>query len=446
MRKLFAMLIMVGMAVAFTACSSDDNSTPQNPVSNINCPSSAKIGSEVTVQGVGFGTTGLELYMNDSKVDASFSSAGVTFTMPYTLVSGTTITLSLKQGDNSWTLGTINVLAADNPITALSVPEQMGYNTSGTQTVTINGVGFETGDKIVFESNGETKAVTGTATTDGLQITVPTLTDGEYILGLARGNSTWALSDTPVYVYQEKRIKSIEITSPYASFYGLKSFTLDFAYNSDGTLSGITSNYDGFNYTFAYATDKVTVTTGSGQTSDYTLVDGRITKNTDIQANLTDPKYPDEPDNVWTYDADGYLVSVANNGKWYAASNIKDVTYTDCCLAEMDFGGTVKFTYDKSIHSVPGTLDPAFLVNFFANMLAKEDAMLGLMLSQNLSISKYVPTVISVEDYDESFNVVFTDMMLTTSFENNVLTIDCYGQNTNWGFYGSKAVVTYENK
>lgn len=461
MKKLLFMLLMACVAVGFTACSSSDDA-PANPVSNINCPSSAKIGSDVTVQGTGFGTSGIALYLTEAtsgietKVDATYSSAGATFTMPYTLTAGNTVALTLKQGSNSWTIGTISVQAADNPITALSVPEQLGYNAAGTATATISGVGFAEGDKVVFTPAETDRAeatytfpkATGTVTTDGLQITVPNITEGEYTLTLVRGNSSWVITDEPIYVYQQKQIKSIEIASPYAAFYGLSSITLDFTYNTDGTLAAIASNYDGLNYTFAYSTGKVTVTIkASGKTSDFTLVDGKITKNTDVNANTTDEKYPDNPDNEWTYDGNGYLTAVANNSQWYQGVNLKEITYTDGCMTSMELGGSMKFSYDKSIHAVPGTLDAAYLVNLFANFLTKEDAFLGLFISQNLPVSKYVPSSITVQDIDwEKYEYVDTNITLTNSFADNVLTIDSYGSDTTAGYYGSTVKVTYENK
>lgn len=49
MKKLISMMLMLCAIITFSACSSDDDG-PSNPVSNQVVPSSAKIGSEVTVQ------------------------------------------------------------------------------------------------------------------------------------------------------------------------------------------------------------------------------------------------------------------------------------------------------------------------------------------------------------------------------------------------------------
>ena len=49
MKKMISMMLMLCAIITFSACSSDDDG-PSNPVSNQVVPSSAKIGSEVTVQ------------------------------------------------------------------------------------------------------------------------------------------------------------------------------------------------------------------------------------------------------------------------------------------------------------------------------------------------------------------------------------------------------------
>ena len=53
MKKLISMMLMLCAVITFSACSSDDDG-PSNPVSNPTIPQSAKIGSEVTIQGTGF--------------------------------------------------------------------------------------------------------------------------------------------------------------------------------------------------------------------------------------------------------------------------------------------------------------------------------------------------------------------------------------------------------
>lgn len=241
MKKLISMMLMLCAIITFSACSSDDDG-PSNPVSNQVVPSSAKIGSEVTVQGNGFAWSdylsqpeqGAEVNAN-----AKMTSNGATFTIPYTMTPGK-VNVVLKVANDSFTLGSMNLLAADNPISTLSLPAEMGLG----QEVTLAGIGFAQGDKIVVGD----KTIDATVTTDGVKFTVPAdLADGEYAVSLVRGNSTWELGK--VYAYQQHQVESITITdnamlTMYAPMLGLEEgkLILNFAYNEDGSLKAISSN------------------------------------------------------------------------------------------------------------------------------------------------------------------------------------------------------------
>ncbi len=50
-------MLMICSICAFTACSDDDDPTPQNPVSNVRIPATAEIGTEIIVSGTGFAST-----------------------------------------------------------------------------------------------------------------------------------------------------------------------------------------------------------------------------------------------------------------------------------------------------------------------------------------------------------------------------------------------------
>lgn len=112
------------------------------------------------------------------------------------------------------------------------------------QEVTIAGIGFAQGDKIVVGD----KTIDATIAADGVKFSVPAdLADGEYAVSLVRGNSTWELGK--VYAYQQRQVESITITdnaflTMYAPMLGLEEgkLILNFAYNEDGSLKAISSN------------------------------------------------------------------------------------------------------------------------------------------------------------------------------------------------------------
>lgn len=244
MKKLISMMLMLCAIITFSACSSDDDG-PSNPVSNQVVPSSAKIGSEVTVQGNGF-ASGQTIYLQPEQgaevnANAKMTSNGATFTIPYTMTPGK-VNVVLKVANDSFTLGSMNLLAADNPISTLSLPAEMGLG----QEVTIAGIGFAQGDKIVVGD----KTIDATVTTDGVKFTVPAdLAEGEYAVSLVRGSASWELGK--VTAFQPKRIKSIYFENGLLSMIGAQSVTMNFTYNADGTLAEIASA-EGLGWKFTY--------------------------------------------------------------------------------------------------------------------------------------------------------------------------------------------------
>ncbi len=439
MKKLISMMLMLCAIITFSACSSDDDG-PSNPVSNQVVPSSAKIGSEVTVQGNGF-ASGQTIYLQPEQgaevnANAKMTSNGATFTIPYTMTPGK-VNVVLKVANDSFTLGSMNLLAADNPISTLSLPAEMGLG----QEVTLAGIGFAQGDKIVVGD----KTIDATVTTDGVKFTVPAdLAEGEYAVSLVRGNSTWELGK--VYAYQQCQVESITITNNafldmMASKFGLTEgvLTLNMAYNADGSLQKITSNGN-LSWDFNYNGKTVTV---DGYT--YTLDDqGRI-----VSSTAMDMQTAEEVTYTWSYDANGYLVSVKKNG----AEDNDDAnflsTYTDGNLSAYTLSLTNDFTTDKSIRTCPNTVEPFYLLNTFNWLMSRDDLFIGFLLNRNVKVSTNVPSQIIADDFDyNTGDMGKTTSGIESSFANNTLTMQVAGVAISQaqGLYANKVVVTYKKK
>lgn len=439
MKKLISMMLMLCAIITFSACSSDDDG-PSNPVSNQVVPSSAKIGSEVTIQGNGF-ASGQTIYLQPEQgaevnTNAKMTSNGATFTIPYTMTPGK-VNVVLKVANDSFTLGSMNLLAADNPISTLSLPAEMGLG----QEVTIAGIGFAQGDKIVVGD----KTIDATVTTDGVKFTVPAdLAEGEYAVSLVRGNSTWELGK--VYAYQQRQVESITITdnaflTMMASKFGLTEgvLTLNMAYNADGSLQKITSNGN-LSWDFNYNGKTVTV---DGYT--YTLDDqGRI-----VSSTAMDMQTGEDVTYTWSYDANGYLVSVKKNG---AADN-DDAnflsTYTDGNLSAYTLSLSNDFTTDKSIRTCPNTVEPFYLLNTFNWLMSRDDLFIGFLLNRNVKVSTYVPSQIIADDIDYNAGEMGkTTSGIESSFTNNTLTMQVAGVAISQaqGLYANKVVITYKKK
>ena len=443
MKKLISMMLMLCAIITFSACSSDDDG-PSNPVSNAVVPTSAKIGAEVTVQGSGF-ASGQTLYLQPEQgaevnTNAKMTSNGATFTIPYTLTPGK-VNVVLKVANDSFTLGSMNLLAADNPISTLSLPSEMGLG----QEVTLAGIGFAQGDKIVVGD----KTIDATVTADGVKFTVPAdLAEGEYAVSLVRGSASWELGK--VYAFQQRQIESITITDNamlkmYAPMLGLEdgTLTVNFAYNEDGSLKGISSN-GGVEWAFDYSGKTITtMSLFSGAPFTYTLDDqGRIIGSTGYDMYGEDVAY------TWNYDANGYLVSVKKNG---AADN-DDAnllnTYTDGNLSAYTMSLANGLTTDKSIRTCPNTVEPLYLLNAFGWMQTREDLFLGFLLNRNVKVSTYVPSQLIAAELDENGAETTVTAGIESSFANNTLTMQTTGNVISGAqsIYSNKVVVTYKKK
>lgn len=443
MKKLISMMLMLCAIITFSACSSDDDG-PSNPVSNAVVPTSAKIGAEVTVQGSGF-ASGQTLYLQPEQgaevnTNAKMTSNGATFTIPYTLTPGK-VNVVLKVANDSFTLGSMNLLAADNPISTLSLPSEMGLG----QEVTIAGIGFAQGDKIVVGD----KTIDATVTADGVKFTVPAdLAEGEYAVSLVRGSASWELGK--VYAFQQRQIESITITDNamlkmYAPMLGLEdgTLTVNFAYNEDGSLKGISSN-GGVEWNFDYSGKTITtMSLFAGAPFTYTLDDqGRIISSTGYDM------YGDEVAYTWNYDTDGYLVSVKKNG----AADSDDAnllnTYTDGNLSAYTMSLANGLTTDKSIRTCPNTVEPLYLLNAFGWMQTREDLFLGFLLNRNVKVSTYVPSQLIAAELDENGAETTVTAGIESSFANNTLTMQTTGNVISGAqsIYSNKIVVTYKKK
>lgn len=441
MKKLISMMLMLCAFITFSACSSDDDG-PTNPVSNAVVPTSAKIGAEVTVQGSGF-AAGQTLYLQPEQgtevnTNAKMSANGATFTIPYTMTEGK-VNVVLKTGNDSWTLGSMTLLAADNPISTLSLPGEMGIG----EEVTLTGIGFAQGDKIVVGD----KTLEATVTADGVKVTIPAdLAEGEYAVSLVRGNASWELGK--VYAFQQRQVESITVSdnqmlSYYGSMFGLTEgvLTLNLSYNADGTLKEITSNGT-LGWVFNYSGKTISV---ENTPYTYTLDDqGRVISSTGM-----DMMTGEEVAYTWSYDANGYLTSVKQVG----ATDDADVnflsTYTDGNLSAYTLSLTNEFTTNKSIRTCPNTVEPYYLLNTFNWLMSRDDLFLGFLLNRNVKVSTYLPNQIIADDQDmETGDMIKATTGIESSFENNALTIQSMGTAISQaqGIYANKVVVKYKNK
>ena len=319
------------------------------------------------------------------------------------------------------------------------LPEEMAIG----KEATIAGLGFADGDKIVLGDAAD-KAIAGTATADGLKFTVPAdQAEGEYTVSLVRGASSWQLAQT--YVYQPRQIESITISEhpmlgAYASMLGLEGsvLTLNLAYNNDGSLSGVTSNSN-LNWEVAYEGKTVTVTGSMSAPLVYTLDD----QNRVVACTAQGVEY------VWSYDANGYLVSVKPEGAADDSELAFGFTYTEGNMSAYNMGEfTNSFSTDKAVRVCPNTVEPIILHNCFGYLFGRDDLFFGALLSRNVKISAYVPSQFGAADMDMDGSLVTNPFAIEKSFADNALTIKTSGAMLSGaqGLAANTVVVKYKNK
>lgn len=451
MKKMISMMLMLCAIFTFSACSSDDDD-PVNPLTGVVIPQSAQIGSVMTIQGTGFAAGQvIQLTLADAEpveVEAKYSANGATFTVPYTLSTGTA-SVVLKVGNNNWPLGSVMLTAPANPISAFSLPSELALNSN----MDLNGIGFQKGDMLRFDridldqkmrnvAHASNVAMVTSTDSTTLSVTIPTLEDGDYDVSLIRGKNTWSLGTS--YVYQPKRIKSIYYENPSMNV----SFTMNFSYNENGTLAAIESPEE-LSYQFEYD-DSLIITTSAMNMKPlkFTVKDGKIVKST---AGRAQEEYPSTMYNYWSYNDDNTLASVLNKDKYYDGAQLLEVKNENNNVSAFSLSRVSESSFDASLelHAVPGTIDVRYLLNAIIYMMEGEDIFVGMLLNNNVKTSSYLPTIqhIGYQDFNDLKEKV-ADVNLNTSFSNNTLIIDFlnFHDLDQYGTFGSKVQVVYENK
>lgn len=249
MKKIWFLMLMMCAVSVFTACSDDDGETEAvNPISNYSVPAEAEIGEEITVKGTGFDASLAKLSLRDENNEEtvltenlSFTTSGVSFTIPMSLVAGD-YTLFLTQ-NGVWELGKIKLLPAAMPIIGLSFSNRCIRG----QELAIAGNNFDAACKIYLETTDDNATRTELTITDrsnGVVCSVPEdVEKGIYNLVLAQSGTEWVLGE--ISIDTQRRLKSmlVEIdfgmgteTNPYYLIYNIQGQIESICMDEEGTM------------------------------------------------------------------------------------------------------------------------------------------------------------------------------------------------------------------
>lgn len=424
MKKIWLLMLMVCTVIGtFTACSSDDDGdpTPQLPVSSVSIPATAAVGGEVIIRGTGFTASGISLYLENSSkektvIDAAFSNAGVTFTVPMSLVAGV-YNVILTQSGNEWTLGSITLTDADSPIISPSLPEVV---VNPGKKVTLGGSGYESGDKIVLkaESTSNIEISEVTISTDGLTFTLPAdCPEGDYTVSLIRGTSSWVLDNVVLTVQKAKRVKELLVDAGKDM-----QLLLQINYDDKGRVNHVIVDDMEWDWAFQYEASVITTVSPISEVGlTYTIDDGKIIKSTDAMFD----NY-----NNWAYTERDYLSSVVNEENGYEDYGGMNMTFTynaDGNLEKLTMGSDIdiQYTYNEgSIATVTNTIDPALAIHLINLILTKEDVACVFLLNQIGMTSKKIPNSITMPIQKEN-GIEYRTYDLVVEMVDNVLSINC---------------------
>ena len=450
MKKIRIMMLMICSICAFTACSDDDDPTPQNPVSNVRIPATAEIGTEIIVSGTGFASTAQFTFKGTaSSADVSqltIVSTGVTMTVPMSLTPGQ-YTLVLKQ-DGEWELGSIELTAASLPIIGLEIPEA-GFTG---QIINIGGNGYNETSKVYAETgNGTRTELTVTDYQSGLICTLPTdLSAGTYRLILAQDGGEWTLTEE-FEIVKYKRLVKIgwvnDFSQIMADYITESTFEISYAANGPQSFKYANVLYEHeMNYDVQTNNDQIILSISNpdpdweleGYVRQVTLsvTDDLAQSNATIFYNLWNTKDVNMSAD-WTY-ADRYMKS--NEGK----GGLNNLEYTFDAGNLVDVSGT-SFEYDQTQKYTRPGMDIAALFLQLSNINYTQDwgwmyaAFTGLIGEKSAGI----PVKMSVVD-PETEETTTHELNYTYDEDNYVTSVSYESSYYGMGMVTFRIDFTYE--
>ena len=293
-----------------------------NPMDKCEVPAQVRAGGEGTVLWNGFKENAQLLL--DSEVLGevqltikTITASGMTFSVPATTPEGEYMMILIQDGRHE--LGKIKVLPMQMPITGLSVPASAQQG----ETVTISGMGFKEGCRVVFEAAGAETEMTVNMINGGIEVVIPEdMPAGKYKVSLVQDGLTWLLAET-FEVYENLVFKQFSAIRYYAPYIGEGTqLVMEWKVAREEPATFTVSQYlieNGVEELNAYdqyvmdASGLITLEHDGFESSNDLEVSYQ--KNADGQVTVADVLvYGDDETTpfTWTYDAEGRLVDISS--------------------------------------------------------------------------------------------------------------------------------------
>ena len=321
MKNLMILLLGLVMAVSCNGTGGVDDAGADNPLSECVLPAVVQAGEEALVQWNGFSqdsriffvsAEGREYEMSVKVVTAS----GIMLFVPADVPAGHYTVILEEKGRKE--LGTVEVIAADMPVTGLKMPSGAAKG----DEIIIEGIGFEEGCSLIFvDASGKEFSVASTVISEGISVLLPAeLVKGEYAVYLLQDGARWLLASSfSVYSSGVKALKRIDFITPYT---GSSMLRLSWEIDREDPVTLTLSEYlvEGAEETLqAYdryecdGTGRFELTVDGFESSNDMNVtyarneDGVVTSSDVLIYGKSKPTAF-----TWTYDAEGYLVDISS--------------------------------------------------------------------------------------------------------------------------------------
>lgn len=335
----------------------------ENPLDKCVLPSVAQAGEEVLVQWNGFtGDARIWLVSEDGTEHEMsievLTDSGIMFVVPADLPAGTYVFMLDQSGHKE--LGTIEVLAADMPVTGLKVPS----NAFSGEELVIEGIGFEDGCSVMLvDADGNEHAVDARLIISGISVVLPDdVPKGDYSLYIVQNGAKWLISDS-FTVYVRGQVKSLVRLDYYSPYLNSSELKLSWEINREDPVTLTLSEFlvEGEEETlqaydrYVCDADGTFILEHDGFESSNDM-EVSYTRDEDGTVTLADVLIYGKSKTTafaWTYDADGYLTEIAS-----ATNSFRSLDYTSGNLTS--FRNTDFIYNDLQLMNHPSAPDVAW--------------------------------------------------------------------------------------
>lgn len=323
MKKVLIFVWTVSML--FVSCEKKDgpvNGPVDNPMDQCEVPAQVRAGGEGTVLWNGF-KENAQLSLDSEVLGEvqltikTLTASGITFSVPAATPEGEYMMILVQDGRHE--LGKTKVLPMLMPITGLNVPASAEQG----ETVTISGMGFKEGCRIVFQSaSGEDMELDVNMINGGIEVVIPEdMPAGKYKISLVQDGLTWLLAEN-FEIYEELVIKQFSSIRFYAPDSEEAQYVMEWKVVREAPATFTLSEYyleNGVEELTAYdqyvmdAAGLITLDHDGFESSNDLEVSYQ--KNADGQVTVADVLvYGDDETTpfTWTYDSDGRLLDISS--------------------------------------------------------------------------------------------------------------------------------------